>query len=312
MVVKELWLLVGREFDGNYVKHYFVRSNNGACKQLTYKQFVGFANQHNVINAKVSGQGGLKGVGVDLNLIPRYKRVNGQLIQYGGVQEAEIVRLAQPVIQKLYEKQQADVMKREQIRMQRQQVREKEQERRIIKRQTEEEKRAIAQQKAREKQMAEQQRKRAERERKAYLSEETKQKMDKGWDMYVDGICDMGVGAAGIVAGPGVGTKATGAVKGIIGQAKAGPISGVMGASAGVSVVKDSRGLSAKEKAQLAGEAIAYTGKSAVNSVASKPERMQQGLAKGAKAVGAIASSSNNEKFKKTGNALQTLFPDDE
>lgn len=307
----EIWLLVGREFEGSSVKHYFVKSNNGGCKQLTYKQFVGFANQHNVINAKVSGQGGLKGVGVDLNLIPRYKRVNGQLIQYGGVREAEIVRLAQPVIQKLYEKQQADVMKREQIRMQRQQVREKEQERRIIKRQTEEERRALAQQKAREKQVAEQQRKQAERERREYLSEETKQRMDKGWDMYVDGMCNTAVGSAELVAG-GAGMKVKGAATGIIGQGQVIAGETIMGAGAAISVAKDSKGLSAREKAELAGEATAYWGKSAVGAVKRKPERAKQTLAKGAKAVGAIASSSNNEKFKKTGSTLQTLFPDDE
>ena len=311
MQKQEIWLLVGREFEGSSVRHYFVKSNNGGCKQLTYKQFVGFANQHNVINAKVSGQGGLKGVGVDLNFIPKYKRVNGQLVQYGGVQEAEIVRLAQPVIQKLYEKQQADVMKREQFRVQRQQMREQEQERRIIKRQTEEERRAIAQQKAREKQMAEQQRKQAERERKEYLSEASKQRIAKSTELYVDGVCDMAIGAGGIVAGGGAG-KVSGAVKGVVGQGKV-VASSVTGDVALARVaLEDSRGLSMKEKANLAGETAGYMGKSTVDAVKSKPERAKQSIAKGVKAVNTVTSQSSNNGIKQAGSALSTLFPDED
>lgn len=154
MQKQEIWLLVGREFEGSSVRHYFVKSNNGVCKQLTYKQFVGFANQHNVINARVSGQGGLKGVGIDLNLMPKYKRVNGQLMQYGGVQEAEVIRLAQPLIQKLYEKSQQEIMRRQAELEKREQAgirKQQERERVIIRRQTEEERRALARQKEQEK-----------------------------------------------------------------------------------------------------------------------------------------------------------------
>jgi hypothetical protein len=107
--MKEFWLLVGREFDGSNVSHYFMLSSSNFRKQLTMKQFKGFSHTHNVLNARPTGKG-VAGIGIDINSIPRYKKQHGQLMQYGGISEQEVIDLAQPLIQKLFDKEQQAVI----------------------------------------------------------------------------------------------------------------------------------------------------------------------------------------------------------
>ena len=124
--MKEFWLLVGREFDGSNVSHYFMLSSSNFRKQLTMKQFKGFSHTHNVLNARPTGKG-VAGIGIDINSIPRYKKQHGQLMQYGGISEQEVIDLAQPLIQKLFDKEQQAVIAVEEKQLKRAQQEEQRQ-----------------------------------------------------------------------------------------------------------------------------------------------------------------------------------------
>jgi hypothetical protein len=90
------------------------------------KQFKGFSHTHNVLNARPTGKG-VAGIGIDINSIPRYKKQHGQLMQYGGISEQEVIDLAQPLIQKLFDKEQQAVIAVEEKQLKRAQQEEQRQ-----------------------------------------------------------------------------------------------------------------------------------------------------------------------------------------
>lgn len=100
---RKFWLLVGREFEKNSVKYLYLVSNVRERKKIPYAQFWNFSKGNAVLNAEPSGDS-LRGIGIDLNMLPRYKRVKGGVAQCGGLSEAIVVRQAQPQIRAYVEK----------------------------------------------------------------------------------------------------------------------------------------------------------------------------------------------------------------
>lgn len=100
---RKFWLLVGREFEKNSVKYLYLVSNVRERKKIPYAQFWNFSKGNAVLNAEPSGDS-LRGIGIDLNMLPRYKRVKGGVAQCGGLSEAIVVRQAQPQIRAYIEK----------------------------------------------------------------------------------------------------------------------------------------------------------------------------------------------------------------
>lgn len=94
---KKFWLLVGREFSKGSVKYLYLLSSDRERRRMPYEQFWVFAKGNAVLNAQPS-DGSLRGIGIDLNRLPRYKRSKTGVVQCGGLSEALIVRQAQPQI----------------------------------------------------------------------------------------------------------------------------------------------------------------------------------------------------------------------
>lgn len=94
---KKFWLLVGREFSKGRVKFLYLLSSERERRKIPYEQFWVFAKGNAVLNAQPSDDS-LRGIGIDLNCLPRYKRSKTGVVQCGGLSEALIVRQAQPQI----------------------------------------------------------------------------------------------------------------------------------------------------------------------------------------------------------------------
>ena len=109
--MKEYWLLAGREMDGSHVKHYLLLSNRGSRKQLTANQLSTFYKSNDILNINVSGNN-VSGVGISLNSLPKYKRQNGQLVQYGGINEQQVIAQADSLIKRYENKQNIEEKKK--------------------------------------------------------------------------------------------------------------------------------------------------------------------------------------------------------
>jgi len=109
--MKEYWLLAGKEMDGNHVKHYLLLSNRGSRKQLTANQLSTFYKSNDILNISVSGTN-VSGIGISLNSLPKYKRQNGQLVQYGGIKEQQVIAQADSLIKRYENKQNIEEKKK--------------------------------------------------------------------------------------------------------------------------------------------------------------------------------------------------------
>lgn len=109
--MKEYWLLAGKEMDGSHVKHYLLLSNRGSRKQLTANQLSTFYKSNDILNINISGNN-VSGVGISLNSLPKYKRQNGQLVQYGGMNEQQVIAQADSLIKKYENKQNIEEKKK--------------------------------------------------------------------------------------------------------------------------------------------------------------------------------------------------------
>jgi len=109
--MKEYWLLAGKEMDGNHVKHYLLLSNRGSRKQLTANQLSTFYKSNDILNISVSGTN-VSGIGISLNSLPKYKRQNGQLVQYGGISEKQVIAQADSLIKRYENKQNIEEKKK--------------------------------------------------------------------------------------------------------------------------------------------------------------------------------------------------------
>lgn len=107
--MKEIWLLVGKEVDGNIVKRYMFISENGMTQFVTKRGIPKFCREHNVINVQLSGNS-IAGKGISLNGLPKYSN-NKEfgLTQIGGISQAEVIQCAQPLINQYRQKLQSNI-----------------------------------------------------------------------------------------------------------------------------------------------------------------------------------------------------------
>ena len=101
--MKNIWLVVGKEVDGNEVKKYMLLSDSGNRQSLTKNQLIRFCKSNEVVNIQTAGDN-ITGKGISLNSIARYKRSNQFGLDFiGGLSEQQVISAAQPYIQQLRE-----------------------------------------------------------------------------------------------------------------------------------------------------------------------------------------------------------------
>lgn len=111
MNISNMWLLVGRETEGNNIKNYILMDYNG-CTQFVQKRSIAkFCKEHDVINVQVCG-GNITGKGIAITALPRYvKQQEFGLQQVSGMSQAEVIQMAQPLINQYMQKKE-DAQKR--------------------------------------------------------------------------------------------------------------------------------------------------------------------------------------------------------
>ena len=108
-----IWLLVGRETEGNNIKNYILMDYNG-CTQFVQKRSIAkFCKEHEVINVQLSGDS-ITGKGIAITALPRYVKQQGfGLQQVSGVSQAEVIQMAQPLINQYMQKKDAELRKKQ-------------------------------------------------------------------------------------------------------------------------------------------------------------------------------------------------------
>lgn len=108
-----IWLLVGRETEGNNIKNYILMDYNG-CTQFVQKRSIAkFCKEHEVINVQLSGDS-ITGKGISITALPRYvKQQEFGLQQVSGVSQAEVIQMAQPLINQYIQKKEAAQQRKE-------------------------------------------------------------------------------------------------------------------------------------------------------------------------------------------------------
>jgi hypothetical protein len=96
--MSQIWLIVGKEVDGNTIKNYIFMNNSGNTQFVQRRSLEKFMREHEVINAQINGDT-IVGRGISLNALPRYiKDNNFGLQQVGGLSQNEIIQQSQPLI----------------------------------------------------------------------------------------------------------------------------------------------------------------------------------------------------------------------
>lgn len=78
-----IWLLVGRETDGNNTKNYILMNYNGGTQFVQKRSIVKFCREHEVINVQLSGDN-ITGRGIAITSLPRYVKQQGFGLQQIG------------------------------------------------------------------------------------------------------------------------------------------------------------------------------------------------------------------------------------
>lgn len=108
-----IWLLVGRETDGNNTKNYILMDYNGCTQFIQKRSIIKFCREHEVVNVQLSGNS-ITGKGIAITALPRYVKQQGfGLQQVGGMSQNEVIQLAQPLINQYIQKKDAAQQRKE-------------------------------------------------------------------------------------------------------------------------------------------------------------------------------------------------------
>lgn len=107
-----IWLLVGRETEGNNVKRYIFMNYNGSKNLVPKKSAIKFCREHEVLNVQISGDN-LTGKGIAITALPRYTEQKGLgLQQVSGMNQAAVISAAQPLINQYIQKKDREQQKK--------------------------------------------------------------------------------------------------------------------------------------------------------------------------------------------------------
>lgn len=108
-----IWLLVGRETEGNNIKNYILMDYNGCTQFVQKRSIVKFCREHEVINVQLSGDS-ITGKGIAITALPRYTKQQGfGLQQVSGMSQAEVIQMAQPLINQYMQRKEAAQQRKE-------------------------------------------------------------------------------------------------------------------------------------------------------------------------------------------------------
>lgn len=108
-----IWLLVGRETEGNNIKNYILIDYNGCTQFVQKRSIVKFCREHEVINVQLSGDS-ITGKGIAITALPRYTKQQGfGLQQVSGMSQNEVIQMAQPLINQYMQRKEAAQQRKE-------------------------------------------------------------------------------------------------------------------------------------------------------------------------------------------------------
>lgn len=111
--VYDIWLLIGREAEGNSIKNYIFMHYNGNTQFIQKRSVIKFCKEHTVLNVQISGDN-IVGKGIAITALPRYTKQQGfGLQQVSGMSQDEVKHLAEPLINQYIQKKNAELQKKQ-------------------------------------------------------------------------------------------------------------------------------------------------------------------------------------------------------
>lgn len=109
----DIWLLIGRETEGNSIKNYIFMHYNGNTQFIQKRSVVKFCKEHTVLNVQISGDN-IVGKGIAITALPRYTKQQGfGLQQVSGMSQDEVKHLAEPLINQYIQKKDVELQKKQ-------------------------------------------------------------------------------------------------------------------------------------------------------------------------------------------------------
>lgn len=109
----DIWLLIGRETEGNSIKNYIFMHYNGNTQFIQKRSVVKFCKEHTVLNVQISGDS-IVGKGIAITALPRYTKQQGfGLQQVSGMSQDEVKHLAEPLINQYIQKKDVELQKKQ-------------------------------------------------------------------------------------------------------------------------------------------------------------------------------------------------------